>query len=161
MLSKISDDGKCNVKKDTHRVTTLFVAALGRLYKISKRSCFEIIHEQAVSKNARNKLSYAIVLACEIRLKWYMMQNRQNDEIIDTNATKRLLEIVGQASVIDYFQIAYALQCDISKKFDLKKGHFYSHSYLLNISIYTISFIHSFILFLFMTTTITHDTEQQ
>ena len=142
VLSKISDDGKCNVKKDIYRVTTLFVAALGRLNKISKRSCFEVIHElenkQAISKNARNKLSYAIALACEIRLKWYMMQNRQNDEIIDTNATKKLLEIVGKTSVIDYFQIAHALQCDISKKFDLKKGHFYSHPNFLNISIYTI-----------------------
>ena len=142
VLSKISDDGKCNVKKDVYRVTTLFVAALGRLNKISKRSCFEVIHEldkkQAVSKNARNKLSYAIALACEIRLKWYMTKNRQSDEIIDTNAAKRLLEIVGKTSVIDYFQIAYALQCDISKRFDLKKGHFYSHPDLLNISIYTI-----------------------
>ena len=142
VLSKISDDGKCNVKKDVYRVTTLFVAALGRLNKISKRSCFEVIHElgkkQAITKNARNKLSYAIALACEIRLKWYMIKNRQNDEIIDTNATKRLLEIVGKTSVIDYFQIAYALQCDISKTFDLKKGHFYSHPDLLNISIYTV-----------------------
>ena len=142
VLSKISDDGKCNVKKDVYRVTTLFVAALGRLNKISKRSCFEVIHEldkkQAVSKNARNKLSYAIALACEIRLKWYMTKNRQSDEIIDTNAAERLLEIVGKTSVIDYFQIAYALQCDISKRFDLKKGHFYSHPDLLNISIYTI-----------------------
>ena len=142
VLSKISDDGKCNVKKDVYRVTTLFVAALGRLNKISKRSCFEVIHElgkkQAITKNARNKLSYAIALACEIRLKWYMINNRQNDEIIDTNAAKRLLEIVGKTSVIDYFQIAYALQCDISKTFDLKKGHFYSHPDLLNISIYTV-----------------------
>ena len=142
VLSKISDDGKCNVKKDVYRVTTLFVAALGRLNKISKRSCFEIIHEletkQAISKNARNKLSYAIALACEIRLKWYMLQNRQKDDIIVSNATKTLLEIAGKTSVIDYFQIAYALQCDISKQFDLKKGHFYSHPDLLNISIYTI-----------------------
>ena len=128
VLSKISDDGKCNVKKDVYRVTTLFVAALGRLNKISKRSCFEVIHEleikQAISKNARNKLSYAIALACEIRLRYYMNQNRQNDEISDTNATKILLETVGEMSVIDYFQIAYALQCDISKKFDLKLGIF-------------------------------------
>ena len=79
VLSKISDDGKCNVKKDVYRVTTLFVAALGRLNKISKRSCFEVIHElekkQAIIKYARNKLSYAIALACEIRLKWYMKKN--------------------------------------------------------------------------------------
>ena len=142
VLSKISDEGKCNVKKDVYRVTTLFVAALGRLNRISKRSCFEVIHElenkQAISENTRNKLSYAIALACEIRLKWYMMKNRQSDEIINTNAAERLLEIVGKTSLIDYFQIAYALQCDISKKFDLKKGHFYSHPDLLNISIYTI-----------------------
>ena len=142
VLSKISDDGKCNVKKDVYHVTTLFVAALGRLNKISKRSCFEVIHEleikQAISKNARNKLSYAIALACEIRLKWYMTKNRQSDQIIDPNAAKRLLEIVGKTSVIDYFQIAYALQCDISKKFHLKKGHFYSHPDLLNISIHAI-----------------------
>ena len=142
VLLKITTEGKFNVKKDIYRATTLFVSALGRLNKISATSCFEVIRQlakkQVISNNTKLKLMYAIALACEIRLRWYMINEKQKNEICDHNAASIFLDIVGETSTVSYFQIAYALQCDISKKFDLKKGHFYSHPHLLNISIFSI-----------------------
>ena len=139
VLLKISDENKFNVKKDVYRVTTLFIAALGRLNNIEANSCFEIIRKLAkkhvISRNATHNLMYAIAIACEIRLRWYMVNKKQKDEIHGINATKTFLEITGETSTFSYFQIAYALQCHIAKRFDLKKGHFYSHPEMLNISV--------------------------
>ena len=141
VLLKISDENKFNVKKDVYRVTTLFIAALGRLNNIEANSCFDIIRKLAkkrvISKNAKHNLMYAIAIACEIRLRWYIKNEKQRDEIDGIHAAKTFLEIMGETSTISYFQIAYALQCDISKRFDLKKGHYYSHPEMLNISIYS------------------------
>ena len=141
VLLKINDENKFNVKKDVYRVTTLFIAALGRLNNIEANSSFDIVRKLAeksvISKNAMHNLMYAIAIACEIRLRWYMVNNKQKNEIDGNNATKTFLEIIGETSTISYFQVAYALQCDISKRFNLKKGHFYSHPEMLNISIYS------------------------
>ena len=141
VVLEIGNSGKYNVKKDVYRVTTLFIAALGRLYKISALSCFEIIRELAekrkISKYAKHNLMYAIAIACEIRLRWYMANKRQKDDINDNNAKSKFLEIVGKTSAIRYFQIAYALQCDISDRFNFKKLHYYTHPAMLNISIYS------------------------
>ena len=139
VLLKISAENKFNVKKNVYRVTTLFIAALSRLNDIEANSCFDIIRKLAekgvVSKNAKHNLMYAIAIACEIRLRWYTVNEKQKDEIDGDNATTKFLEITGETSMFSYFQIAYALQCDISKRFDLKKGHFYYHPEMLNISI--------------------------
>ena len=141
VVLEIGNSGKYNVKKDVYRVTTLFIAALGRLYKISALSCFDIIRELAekrkISKYAKHNLMYAIAIACEIRLRWYMVNKRQKDDINDNDAKSKFLGIVGKTSAIRYFQIAYALQCDISNRFNFKKLHYYTHPAMLNISIYS------------------------
>ena len=80
---------------------------------------------------------YATAIACEIRLTLYMINKRQNDHIIGIYATTKFLEIIGEATATSYIQTAYPLQCDISKEFDLKNEHFYSHPHLLNISLYS------------------------
>ena len=140
VLLKITDKGNYHVKKDVYRVTTLFIAALGRLNKIATFSCFDIIRQLAetcvISNYTKHNLMYAIAIACEIRLRWYMINKKQKDDINCIDATTKFLEIIGERSAISYLQIAYTLQCDISKRLDLKKGHFYSHPDLLNISIY-------------------------
>ena len=141
VLLKITNEGNYNVKKDVYRVTTLFIAALGRLNKISAFSCFDIIRQLAkdhvISRVTEHNLMYAIAIACEIRLRWYMANKRQKNIINGKDATLKFLEIIGETSAVSYFQTAYALQCDISKQFDLKKGPFYSHPKLLNVSIYS------------------------
>jgi len=71
---------------------------------------------------------YAIALACEIRLQWYLKAKKQCDQV---NSVKDLFCFVEKKSIISYFQIAYALQCDISKKLNLKSLHFYSSPVLL------------------------------
>ena len=48
---------------------------------------------------------------------------------------EKLFKIVGKTNTASYFQIAYAIQCDISKRLNLKKIHFHSNPKLLNLSI--------------------------
>ena len=52
------------------------------------------------------------------------------------NPVNELVAMVGKASTISYFQIAYALQYEVSKCFNLKKFHFYSDPKLLNLNIH-------------------------
>ena len=136
VLMRIFDQGKCNVHKDIYCSSTLFMSALGILNHISATSGFEMIRQLAektvISGYAKNKLMYAKAIACELRLRWYMINKRRKAEI----SIKKASSIVGKTNAINYFQIAYALQCDISKRFGLKKKHFYSHPDLLNINIY-------------------------
>ena len=125
-----------NVKKVVYRSTTLFVAAFGRFCNIRATSCFDIINELQAKKEitnyAKHKLLYAVALACEIRLRWYTKENKQCDKI---DSIQCLIKLVGRKSILSYFQIAYALQCDISKRLKLKQGHFYSFPFLLNLSL--------------------------
>ena len=91
-------------------------------------SSFEIIRELA-SKNEitdyeKQKLLFAVALACEIRLRWYMTNKRQQDDVEGLN---QLIKDFGAHNIKSYFQIAYSLQCDISKRLNLKKVHFFSN----------------------------------
>ena len=132
-----------NIKHIIYRSSTLFIAAMRRLFKIQSSSCFEVIEKLAdmneLTAFAKHKQMYAVALACEIRLRWYMQCKSQNDSIVantrDKNAVEKLFSIVGKRSTANYFQIAYALQCDISKRLNLKKIHFFSNPQLLNFSI--------------------------
>ena len=125
-----------NVKHVIYRSTTLFISALGRLCNIQASSCFDIITElhvkNEISDYARHKLRFAVAVACEIRLRWYMQSKKQRDNI---DSVHILLKLVGKKSIMSYFQIAYALQCDISKRLKLKQGNFYSSPTLLNLSL--------------------------
>ena len=140
-LASIKPTVQFNLKRVVYRSTTILVSELGRLHKIHVNSCFEILRKLAkknhISKNARHKVMFAIALACEVRLKWYMKNHRQHDNIdsIDTFAG-----LVGKQATLQYFQIAYALQCDISKRLNLIQNYLYSNPILLNISLmYTLN----------------------
>ena len=133
-----------NIKKDFYRSTTIFISALGQVENIHASSCFDIIEALAEKKlindGLKSKLMYAIAIACELRLTRYMKQKRQDDEIKSLksyqDAVQALLENINATDLISYFQIAYALQCNISKHFGLKKVHFYSDPKLLNCRLY-------------------------
>ena len=143
-LPEIISSKEFNLKKVIYRSTTLFISALGRLYNVRASSSFEIIEHLAernkISENARNKLMYAVALACEIRLKWYMQCRSQNDSIkchsMEESAIKFLLKLTPKQNIIFYFQIAYALQCDVSYRLNLKKKFFYANPELLNTTLY-------------------------
>ena len=136
-LSKLKPDEKFNVKQVVYRSTTLFISALGRICSIRASSCFDIaseLHAQKhISEYAKHKLLYAIALACEVRLRWYIKANRQSDNI---DSVGEMIELIGKRSTLCYFQIAYALQSEISKRLNLKQGHFYSSPILLNLTLF-------------------------
>ena len=133
-----------NIKKVTYRSLTLFIAALEMIYNIHAPTSFDIIDKlekkNKISEFAKHKLQYGVAIACEIRLRWYMKNERQTDTIKylsdQTNVLETIFELVGKSSTISFFRIAYALQCDISKRLMLKKKHFYSNPQLLNLSLY-------------------------
>ena len=141
-LPEIISSKEFNLKKVIYRSTTLFISALARLYNVRASSSFEIIEHLAekneISESTRHKLMYAIALACEIRLKWYMQCKNQNDFIKNNkgSAIQMLLSISTKNKIASYFRIAYALQCDISNRFNLKKKFFYSNPKLLNTNLY-------------------------
>ena len=125
-----------NVKQVIYRSTTILISEMGRYYKITTNSCFETLKELAaknyISENTKQKLGFAVALACLVRLKWYMFKKSQNDNI---DSITTFLKMIGKQATVSYFRIAYALQCDISKRFHLKKFHLYSNPKLLNVSL--------------------------
>ena len=138
ILSQVDD--KLNIKRVAYRSTTIFLAALGRLFNIQAQSCFGIIEKlnetNEISDYAKHKLMFAVSLACEIRLKWYAHNQRQNDYITSTKqetAINIFTTFIGKSSLISYFQTAYALQCDISKRLQLKRLHFHANPTLFNL----------------------------
>ena len=132
-LSKIQPSKRFNVKQVVYRSLTTLISELGRLYKVSANSCFEILNKLAekemISETSKNRLRYAVALACEIRLKWYMKCERQNDSI---DSMEQIWKLIGKPATLTLFRITYALQCDISKRLNLKKRHLYSNPKLLN-----------------------------
>ena len=139
-LAKLRSNQTINIKQLIYRSTTIFIAALGRIHNISANSSFEIVNEMhrigEVTKTTQDKLNYAIAIACEIRLKTYSKSNCQNDSPIslirDDETVNQLFDFVGAASTINYFQIAYCLQCEVAKQLNFTKLHFYSDPRIFN-----------------------------
>ena len=140
-LSNLNTQHTINIKQLVYRSTTIFIAALARLYNISANSCFDIICQIAkinkLTKKAAYKLKCAIAIACEMRLRVYMQKQSQSDDAIDLkqDGIDYFLNIVGKAATINYFQIAYCLQCEIAKQLNFTKLHFYADPHLINITI--------------------------
>ena len=141
-LCKLKSQNQINIKQFVYRSTTIFISALARLFGISKNSGFDVIEDlerkSKISSYTARKLQYVIAIACEIRLRVYMKMKSQKDDAIDLNQNdgmESFLTIVGKTTTINYFQIAYCLQCEIAKLLNFTKLCFYSDPKLLNISI--------------------------
>ena len=143
-LSELKSQNQINIKQLVYRSTTVLISALARIYSISSNSSFDVINTMVkhnkITRNSANELQYAIAIACEMRLKVYTESNSQCDNISidlkqDTRNIRKFVDIVGTASTIHYFQIAYCLQCEVAKQLNLKKLHFYSDPLLINITI--------------------------
>ena len=138
-IFKLNSSTSINIKTLFYRSITLFVTALGRIHNIRASSCFDIIEQLAIKKiiseYTKHKLKFAVTLACEVRLKWYMECKRQNDtiesELKNKTAVEELLNLMGKPNIFMFFQTAYALHCDISKQLVLKKKHFYTNPNIL------------------------------
>ena len=140
-LSNLKSQHTINIKLLVYRSTTIFISALARKHNISANSCFDIIDQMAYNKhitqNTAEKLKFAIAIACEMRLRVYMDKNSQCDNAIDLqqDGIEKFLDIVGIACTINYFQIAYCLQCELAKQLNFTKLHFYTDPQLINITI--------------------------
>ena len=75
-----------NFEKIVYCGLNLFISALGRLFNVQRSSCFEIIETlgemREITDYAKHKQMYAVALACEIRLRWYMLNQNQVDVIV-------------------------------------------------------------------------------
>ena len=140
-LRNLKSQHTINIKQLVYRSTTIFISALARKHNISANSCFDIIDEMAnnkqITQNTGEKLKFAIAVACEMRLRIYVDENSQCDNAIDLkqNGIQTLLDIVGVTCTINYFQIAYCLQCEVAKQLNFTKLHFYTDPQLINITI--------------------------
>ena len=142
-LANLKSQNTINIKQLVYRSSTLFVAALGSIHHVSESSCFDIIQTMAnrniISQTTKVKLSYAVAIACEIRLRVYMEKKSQCDNPVELYGTdknmKKFLNIVGVKNTINYFQIAYCLQREVAKQLNFTKLHFYSNPQLINITI--------------------------
>ena len=140
-LANLKSQLNINIKQLVYRSSTLFISALARIHNISANSCFDIINQMAknkqITERAADKLRLAIAIACEMRLRVYTNMTSQCDNAIDLtqNGIEKFLNIVGMASTINYFQIAYCLQCEVAKQLGFTKLHFYSKPQFINITI--------------------------
>jgi len=131
-----------NIKQLVYRSSTLFISALARIHNILENLCFDIVRKMAnnniITNTAKNKLLYATAIACEIRLRVYLKYNSQKD-VVDLNLngknSESFLDIIGVESTLNYFQIAYCLQCEVAKQLCFGKFHFYSNPQLLNFTL--------------------------
>ena len=120
-LNKIKDNGTLNVKQLFYRTSTLMITAFGKIFYSKSLSCFDIINELAeknkISENTKHKLSYAVAIACEIRLRVYMNAKSQQDylQVCESEKTVllKILKFVDKHSIVSYFQITYCLHREI------------------------------------------------
>ena len=126
-----------------YRTSTLFITALGKLFNTKSSSCFDIINElseqRKISENAKHKLSYAVAIACEIRLSVYLNEHSQRDYIqpheFSETIFDKILEIVDKELIVSYFQITYCLQREVIKLLEIKGNLIYSNPTLMNITL--------------------------
>ena len=141
-----------NIKKLMYRTITLFISAWGQLEGITANSSFDIIADMSkrnlMSDVQRHKLMYAVALACETRLRVYMNSDKQDDIYVtnDELDNKRFpfLDLIGQTSLINYFQIVYALQLTICKKINVKPLKLLSDPNMFNAVVCTSLGLHEF-----------------
>ena len=142
-LTHLKPTGKLNVKQMFYRTSTLFVAMLGKMCRITASSCFAILDQLAerklISENARFKLSLGVAIACEVRLGIYMQENSQRDYIQPRKDAETIfdnvLKVIDMDSIISYFQITYCLQREVIKLLKISGTHLYSNFSLINITI--------------------------
>ena len=142
-INKLKLQKNFNVKQLLYRSTTLFIAAWGRLEGIDASSSFDVISRlsdrSVISTNQKHKLMYAVALACEIRLRVYFQKSKQNDTYQNLTSHQSschpLLNVVGEISLINYFQIAYALQLQMCRMLNLEPLHLICDPAMLNVNI--------------------------
>ncbi|XP_076819431.1 uncharacterized protein LOC143465144 [Clavelina lepadiformis] len=121
-LHALRRSSQCDIKRVVYRSTTLFISALGRLHGIDEGSSFVIINQLKINKiiddETSHLLSYAIAVSCQVRLTVYMEKESQNDNVGEdqfydewnNKVFTKLVGIVGERSLVNYFAIAKKFQ---------------------------------------------------
>jgi len=113
-----------NIKRVLYRSTTLFVAALGRIFDSDSNSNFDIIADLLergeITENTAHKLSQAVAIACYARLYQYMTKRSQDDHVDsygfagEYNMTipekLRRFSSISQQEWVNFFCTIYSLQ---------------------------------------------------
>ena len=109
-----------NIKRVIYRTITLFISALGRLRGVDKNSSFKIIAEferkKMISDFAAHKFSYAVAIACHVRMFYYTSKKRQSDDIYKEfedkgrEKLKEMTTVVSLSSVVECIVTALGLQ---------------------------------------------------
>ncbi|CAK8681738.1 unnamed protein product [Clavelina lepadiformis] len=113
-----------NIKQVFFRTSTLFVSALGRMkFGYSGENCpFRVVKKlkesQVLTPEAAHELAYAVAISCEVRLKLYLKNKRQEDSSRNLNyfsplAMPAALDIkksIGEESLLSYIEIVGNLQ---------------------------------------------------
>ena len=124
-----------NVKQAIYRSVTLFVSALGQLHHcFGNYSNFEILenlrHKHVIDDTTYHDLSFAIAVACHVRLYQYMRMNAQNDSVTEysenffrSDKLNFFLTVVSKEEFIKFFSTVLRLQMLLAddKVFDINK----------------------------------------
>ncbi|XP_066298759.1 uncharacterized protein [Branchiostoma lanceolatum] len=83
---KEDEDGKLfQVKKEIYRLPSMVVNGLGLFYALEAKTAWDIIEEMAdkglLTKGASQNLKVAVSIATELRLRTYLSNNSQSDDI--------------------------------------------------------------------------------
>ena len=120
-IREIKRKGTFNVKKLFYRTSTLFITAFGRIFDIKSSSCFDIINalgeKKQISDYAKQKLSFAVAIACKIRLSVYINAKSQHDYVQTCENGETVFDdvfkIVDRQSIVSYFQITTSLHAEV------------------------------------------------
>ena len=133
IIKKLTNDikGRINIKRIIYRSITLFVSALGQLHNVKENSCLNIVEELkrmgSLSDYTAHRLSYAVAVACHVRLAHYMTKERQDDEIYNEDAAsneeklKPLTRILSSRCLTKCFVSAFFLQLMLTQNTDIAK----------------------------------------
>ena len=125
-LSNFHKNLSSDVKKNVYRVSTIFISALGKFYGVEGSSCFDIIKAlqdiNVLSNEDAHQLMYAVAIACEVRLRWYMKRESQTDKmpksISITGYDTLLFDLIGEKSTLEYFDIVHSLHAALPNFLD-------------------------------------------
>ncbi|XP_078489290.1 uncharacterized protein LOC144746184 [Ciona intestinalis] len=128
------DTPKYNLKQGVYRLTTLFISELGMKHDVSETSSFVVVEKLyekgVISLKQRDQFSYAVAIACRLRLMVYMHEQCQKDmmrhAVHETRDAEKpnMIQMLGEDSAVIYFVIADTLQKFVAKEFNLPDDFF-------------------------------------
>ncbi|XP_078685966.1 uncharacterized protein LOC144918800 [Branchiostoma floridae x Branchiostoma belcheri] len=130
---KEDEDGKLfQVKKEIYRLPSMVVSGLGLFYALEAKTAWDIIEEMAdkglLSKVASQNLKVAVSIATELRLRTYLSNDSQSDDITpmkridhgtdkvateETSASRvvrELTDVLPKSTLVRFYQTVLPLE---------------------------------------------------